>query len=154
METIRRMLEHQQWADRRLLDSLRRSGGGSSEARRLLRHILIAEQVWALRLEGRGTSHLRLWAEEDDLDALARLLEDNAQRYAAILPGLTEARLDEQLEYRNQSGVPFRTPIRDILAHVALHGQYHRGQVNRLVREAGDEPQALDYIVYARESGS
>lgn len=144
------MIEHQQWADRRLLETLKLDGGVSPEALKLFRHILIAEQVWAVRLEGRDSSHLQLWAGEDDPGALEHLLEDNARCYARILAGLSEERLDELLEYRSQSGAPFSNSIRDILAHVALHGQYHRGQINRLVREGHGEPPALDYIVFAR----
>jgi uncharacterized damage-inducible protein DinB len=67
------------------------------------------------------------------------------------LADLTEEQLDSDLTYANQSGVEFRTPIRDILTHVALHGQYHRGQINRILREAGGEPQPLDYILFVRQ---
>jgi len=41
--------------------------------------------------------------------------------------------------------------VRDILLHVAMHGQYHRGQINQLLRGAGLEPISVDYIVFVRE---
>ena len=31
--------------------------------------------------------------------------------------------------YKNSKGTEFRNSKRDILTHVALHGQYHRGQI-------------------------
>ncbi|PWW05142.1 putative damage-inducible protein DinB [Paenibacillus cellulosilyticus] len=151
MKTIKRMFEHQMWADRRLVDAVRQSGGGSQELLRLFRHVEIAEQVWITRLNGRSTAHLQLWADDADLDSIEALLASNEQQYRTYLAELTEEQLDADLTYANQSGVEFRTPIRDILTHVALHGQYHRGQINRMLREAGGEPRPLDYIVFARE---
>ena len=35
--------------------------------------------------------------------------------------------------------------------HMATHGAYHRGQVALLVRDAGADPLATDFIVYMRE---
>jgi len=150
LKTIKRMLEHQIWANSRLLAAVRQSGGGSQELLRLFRHLAIAEQVWITRLNGGTTAHLKLWAEDMNLDEIEALLASNGQQYMEYLAGLTEEQLDGDSTYANQSGVEFRTPIRDILAHVALHGQYHRGQINRMLREAGGEPQPLDFILFAR----
>ncbi|WP_308637147.1 DinB family protein [Paenibacillus silvisoli] len=154
MKTIKRMLEHQMWADRELLAGVRASGADNREALKLLRHVAIAEQVWVTRLSGESSGKLQLWTDDAELASLEELYADNEARYAAYLDSLTEERLDEVLTYANQSGTVFHTPIRDILTHVALHGQYHRGQINRVLREAGGEPKALDYILYARLSES
>ncbi|MBO9597690.1 MAG: damage-inducible protein DinB, partial [Cohnella sp.] len=64
--------------------------------------------------------------------------------------GLEESALDEMVDYANQSGVPFRTSVRDILSQVLLHGQYHRGQINRALRIESAEPVQVDFITYAR----
>jgi uncharacterized damage-inducible protein DinB len=37
-----------------------------------------------------------------------------------------------------------------MLVHVALHGQYHRGQVALLLRASGFEPATTDYIAWTR----
>ncbi|MBD3921931.1 DinB family protein [Paenibacillus sp. PR3] len=152
MKTVKRMFEHQLWADRQLLDAVRNSGGGSPEALRLFRHLAIAEQVWIIRLNGESSTHLQLWADDADVDDIEALIASNEQQYTAYLAALTEEQLDEDLTYASQNGTVFRTPIRDILTHVALHGQYHRGQINRILRETAGEPQALDFILFARNN--
>jgi uncharacterized damage-inducible protein DinB len=151
LKTIKRMLEHAVWANRQLLAAVRESGGGSPEALRLFRHIAIAEQVWITRLNGETSAHLQPWADNADLDSIESLIASNEQQYRAYMAELTEEKLDANLSYANQSGAMFQTPIRDILTHVALHGQYHRGQINRMLREDGGEPQALDFILFARK---
>jgi uncharacterized damage-inducible protein DinB len=50
----------------------------------------------------------------------------------------------------NSAGQAFTSTVEDILLHVCLHGQYHRGQVALLLREAGAAPATTDYIAFAR----
>ncbi|GEM_PF-734066 len=146
MRTIRRLLEHLTWANKELLAGLREQPNASGEIGRLFRHILIAERVWVTRLEGGSSAHLTLW-EESDIAPLEELARDNERRYKRYIAGLSESDLDRMLDYANQSGVRFRTSIRDILIHVALHGQYHRGQINNALRRQAGSPVALDYIL-------
>lgn len=152
MKTIRTMIDHQIWANKRLLEAMRAGGADNREALKLFRHLAIAEQVWITRLNGESSANLVLWSDDGSLAEIEALLASNEERYSAYLNALTEEKLDEILVYANQSGTEFRTPIRDVLTHVALHGQYHRGQVNRAIRQASGEPAALDYIVYSRLS--
>lgn len=152
MKTIRNMFDHQVWANKRLLEAMRAGGADNEEALKLFRHVAVAEQVWITRLNGESSAHLVLWSDDASLAEIEALLASNEQLYAAYLDALTEDRLDDAIVYKNQSGAEFRTPIRDVLTHVALHGQYHRGQVNRALRQSSAEPAALDFIVYSRLS--
>lgn len=52
--------------------------------------------------------------------------------------------------YTNSKGDEFKYSVGDILTHVALHGQYHRGQINSRLRAMGVEPVSVDYIIFAK----
>ncbi len=149
MLTIRRMLEHMYWANDALLAGLREQRVANGEIGKLFRHVLIAEQVWVTRLEGKSSAHLTLW-EESDVASLEALVRDNERRYKRYIGELEESDLDLMLDYENQSGAKFRSSIRDILIHVTLHGQYHRGQINSALRRQSGNPVALDPILFAR----
>ncbi|MGO4374581.1 DinB family protein, partial [Paenibacillus sp. MCAF20] len=99
---------------------------------------------------GKGSAQYSLWEEVDDLMAIRVMFEENADQYRVYIEGLEESELDEMIDYANQSGVPFQTSIRDILLQVLLHGQYHRGQINRALRIESAEPVQVDYITFAR----
>ena len=43
---------------------------------------------------------------------------------------------------------PEVTTIGDTALQVALHGTYHRGQINARLREIGGEPPLVDYIAW------
>ena len=89
-----------------------------------------------------------------DLDGCAALAEGNRARWAAYLGALTAQAAARELDYRMTNGTPARSRVSDILLHVALHGQYHRGQIALLVRAAGGEPRGTDFITFAREAAA
>ncbi|MCK9860031.1 DinB family protein [Paenibacillus sp. ATY16] len=150
MKTIRRMMDHLYWADGRILDALEESETKNKDLLKLVRHVAVAEQVWLSRLQGRGSAQYSLWEEAEDLTAIRTMFEENAKQYRVYIERLDESGLDEMIDYSNQSGVPFRTSVRDILLQVLLHGQYHRGQINRALRTLSAEPVQVDYITFAR----
>jgi uncharacterized damage-inducible protein DinB len=78
------------------------------------------------------------------------LIEENNRNFSELLASLSDANVDDQVVYKNSTGKEFTTSIRDILTHVALHGQYHRGQINRVLRGEGLEPVNIDFITFAR----
>lgn len=143
------MMEHLYWANQQLLTGLNGINRLNRDAIRLFRHIVVSEQTWLLRLEGKDSSHLSLW-EDGAISELEELVRVNERNYKNHIARLSEDQLDTMIDYKNQSGRSYRTSIRDILTHVALHGQYHRGQMNKLLRERNAEPLSLDYIAYVR----
>jgi uncharacterized damage-inducible protein DinB len=72
-------------------------------------------------------------------DLFERLLVDN-----------DDAALARLVDYRNSAGRAFKNSVGDIVTHVAMHGSHHRGQIARLLRQAGQEPPYTDYIQFAR----
>ncbi|WP_336781770.1 DinB family protein [Paenibacillus illinoisensis] len=150
MKTIKAMMEHLYWADGRILDALQKSETKNKDLLKLVRHVAVAERVWLSRLLGKDSRQYSLWEEAEDLSVIRSMFEENAKQYRVYMEGLDESRLDEMLDYVNQSGVLFQTSVRDILSQVILHGQYHRGQINQALRINSAEPVPIDYITFAR----
>ncbi|MCZ8518486.1 MULTISPECIES: DinB family protein [Paenibacillus] len=151
MQTIRNLFAHLDWANRKLLEALQAAPAEeASKASVLFLHVLQAEHIWLTRLRGESSEGLALWVDPVDLAVCAALIDANGDGYRAYLDALPEDRLDKPIAYRSQAGAPFESSLRDILIHVALHGQYHRGQINAALRAGGIEPAGVDYILYAR----
>jgi uncharacterized damage-inducible protein DinB len=144
----RLLFEHVAWADRLLLDAILRLDPPPAEAWREYVHVLGAESVWLDRLLGRP-QRVAVWPEltTAEATALAESLRGEYDRYVDTLDGNV---LDERVPYTNSAGRSFETPVADILLHVALHGQYHRGKINLMLRRDGHEPAPTDYISFAR----
>ncbi|OMD64233.1 damage-inducible protein DinB [Paenibacillus odorifer] len=150
MKTIKCMMDHLYWADAQILEALEESEMKNKDLLKLVRHVAVAERVWLSRLQGKSSAQYSLWEEAEDLTAIRTEFEENAEQYRVYIEGLEESDLDVRVDYANQNGVPFQTSVRDILSQVILHGQYHRGQINRALRTELAEPVQVDYITFAR----
>lgn len=151
MHTLATLLDHVAWADARAVAALRALPDDHPEraqGERLLAHLAAAAHVWLSRIEGRAPRH-PVWPalSLDEAEALAR---ESIAGLRAVAAG-DEAALARVVEYRTTSGAAFTNTVAEILAHVALHGSYHRGQVAALVRQGGGVPAATDFIVWVRE---
>ncbi|MBO7748726.1 DinB family protein [Paenibacillus sp. MWE-103] len=150
MQTIRIMFKQLNWANKRILAHLR-TQDHNEQALRLFAHILHSEQVWLTRLLGKDSSHIAIWPDAD-LSDCSRWIDENHGNFLAYLISIEEnGNLENVIAYKNQTGRSYTTSVHDILTHVALHGQYHRGQINTILRAAGGEPVNVDFIAYIRE---
>lgn len=142
-----RLLAHLEWANRRTLEAARESGDG--EALRLLSHLLASERIWLRRIETGDSSGVEIWPDLSP-EECSSLFDENLDAYRSYLDSCSEQDLSREVTYRNSSGREFDTPLGEILLHVFLHGTYHRGQIARELRDAGDEPVNTDFIQFVR----
>ena len=150
LKTIQRMYEHLIWANQHILNTLQNIDGGNHEANRLFSHILFAEKIWITRLQGLDSTQLPLWSAVD-IEVCTELVRENEELITTFLANTAKPDLDKLVSYKNSSGKEFNNSVRDILTHVALHGQYHRGQINARLRADGFEPVNVDFITFVRE---
>jgi uncharacterized damage-inducible protein DinB len=143
------MYEHLNWANQRIFETLQSIEDENQEVWRLFSHILNAENVWITRLRGMDSSQLPIWSEVD-IEICAELVKQNEESFTAFFTNLANTDLDKIISYTNSKGREFKYSVRDILTHVALHGQYHRGQINSRLRAVGIEPVNIDFITFVR----
>lgn len=146
LQLLHRLWDHTVWADKQLWPAIVPHAG--REPWREYLHILGAEEVWLARLE-RRPANAAVWPElnVEQAAALRQDIEDGYRRYLGALR--TDA-LTVPIDYTNTAGKAFASTPADILTHVALHGQYHRGKVNLLLRQAAADPAPVDFIAFVR----
>jgi len=145
------LFSYTRWANERVLDTLQSAETLPERARELFSHLLRTQDVWYGRVADTDHADLDFWAT-DPLPACAERLDASTRRWHTVLDERAGA-LDQPVSYTNSSGTPFETPLRDICTHVVNHGTHHRAQIALVLREAGIEPPATDYIYYLREEG-
>jgi uncharacterized damage-inducible protein DinB len=145
------MYDHVNWANQRILETLQSIEDGNQEVNRLFSHILFGERIWITRLQGLDSSQLPVWSDVD-IEVCAELVMLNDVSFKEYLTDLVEADLDKLISYTNSKGTEFKHSARDILTHVALHGQYHRGQINSKLRAKSFEPVNIDFIKFLDSS--
>ncbi len=143
------MYDHLNWANQRILEKLQSIEDENQEVNRLFSHILFGERIWITRLQGLDSSRLPIWSDVD-IEVCAELVMKNEESLTMFLTNLVNADLDKIIFYTNSKGTEFKNSVRDILTHIAMHGQYHRGQINSRLRADGIEPVNIDFITFLR----
>lgn len=144
----RRLFAFDHWANLTSLAALAPAADRAPRSVAWLNHILGAKRIWLARVTGTTPPFgVNPTFGVDDLRGEFASARDG---WAAFLETLSGADLDRVIRYANLKGDPFETLLGDILAHVPVHGQHHRGQVNADLRAAGLTPPAIDYIHAAR----
>lgn len=156
IEHFRMMQAYETWGNAATLDAIdsvppqSRTGTHFMRAIQVMAHNQVARSVWLARLEGRSekpSDWFPAWpvgdtrAKAGDLDA----------RWTAYLAKLTDADLDRKIVYSSSEGIGYSSTIAEILAHVYNHSTYHRGQITRLVTEAGGRRATTDLIAMTRK---
>ena len=157
VQTVRGLLGYTIWADRTVLDALKRVGAedltretGTSFGSLLgtMAHILGSEQLWLSRFLGVPLSQLPGVEDFQTLDALLASYEDFWPQLELFLASLLADQLDQEFVWTNSRGETHSAPFRQVLLHFVNHATYHRGQVVSLLRQLGHEPPHTDLVYY------
>jgi len=143
-----KLVNHLEWADQRVLQSLRSAQHAAPKALEIYAHILGSEHVWLSRINS-TTAQLAVWPKLG-LDECEKVAAQNVVGLRTVISSLTSDSLERGITYLNSAGDQFTSTLQDILTHVMMHGSYHRGQVASLVRGGGDTPAPTDFIFFAR----
>lgn len=146
-DILRELFDNDLWANARIMVCLRSEPERNHKALRFLGHLLSAEAIWLARLQRKDTSAVDKFPALS-LDECEELAARNQKGYFEFLNSMDDQGLDSLVTYRNFAGSEFRTRVRDILMHVALHGTYHRGQISLTVRGPGFEPVDTDFTTF------
>lgn len=147
-EHFSKLATHLEWADQRVLESLRSAANAPAQAHEIFAHMLGSEHVWLSRINGRP-AQLVVWPNLT-LDDCERVAAENVAELRKLISTLSGDALAREITYRNSAGDQFTSTLEDILTHVTMHGSYHRGQVALLIRAGGDTPSPTDYIFFTR----
>lgn len=133
-------------ADEIIIKAFAATGFSISEANTLLSHVLSAQHIWAKRILGEQP----LYAVWETLNPEEFLLihQTNFVLFENILANIEVTR---SIGYGNSSGKSFNNTVEEILMHVCNHGTYHRGQLAKMLKQAGYSPPVTDYIMLKRE---
>ena len=156
---IRSLYDYNRWANARVIEVLNNLGKDKitkhieSSYPSLLQtfaHIVAAEWVWLQRWNGESPTTFPSWSVSAEYDDVRTNLSEIESKREVLLSSLGESDLETFIDYKLLSGAEHRERFADLLIHVVNHSTYHRGQLTTMIRQAGGEPVATDYIAYKR----
>ncbi|MBL7942958.1 MAG: hypothetical protein JNM00_09340 [Flavobacteriales bacterium] len=141
------LLEHEHWANLRILHWLQQQPLWHEKVKPILDHLIAAHENWFARIEGRAPK-LEVWWSDIHPDEYEVKL---VQYHQSWKHWLEVGGAGKTYRYTNTKGDAFTNTGSEILTHLCLHSQYHRGQVTVLMRPLVKEIPSTDFIVWLRQ---
>jgi uncharacterized damage-inducible protein DinB len=159
--TARMLTRYNAWADRMIFDAVAALPEGEAEKSRkslfkniihTLNHNCVIDLIWQAHLEGREHGYTaRNTPDHPPLDELRRQQQAVDDWYIAWSDALSDAALDEKVNFTLIGGNQGVMTRGEILLHVVNHTTYHRGFVADLFYQVPARPPTTDLPVFLRE---
>ena len=158
--SFRRLFGYNVWANARVLSAAAQltparfaapaalSHGG---VRGTLVHVLGTEWMWRQRYQqGVSPPALPEEAAYPTIEDVQQWAAEEAAAMRSYLASLDGAALAAPVHYTNTHGMPFATPLWEILTHVVNHGTQFRAEAAVALTQYGHSPGDLDFIAFVR----
>jgi uncharacterized damage-inducible protein DinB len=150
-DQLQRMCAHDIAANVRMLGALHGLGDTAPQkAIDRMAHVALTIELWLHRMGAFPEKPGNIFPEGAGLHAVAQHAELAGRAWSAFVETLTDEQCDREFDFVSTEGSEGRMRIADALAHMSLHGQYHRGQVSILCSDLLPEPLVTDYAYFAR----
>jgi uncharacterized damage-inducible protein DinB len=140
------LIAMKRWADRGLCDLVsqnfdRLTKEEASIMLRIFDHIHVVDRIFQHHLQGLPHTFQapRSW-ELPELQELAQSMREVDDWYASYVGSLAENDLEQGVDFVFTSGKPARMRRSEIILHVCLHGNYHRGNAGAVLQLKGITP--------------
>ncbi len=152
------LIEVKRWADAHLCDAMRQNLERLSKEDavlmlRILDHIHVVDRIFQHHLQGEPHSFKAPRSDAlPDFESLARGVREVDDWYAAYMQGVQASDLDQPIDFVFTHGRPERMSRGEMLLHVCLHGNYHRGNAGALLQLRGLTPGRDGITDYLQET--
>ncbi len=158
-DTARTLTRYSQWSNKVMFDAVAALPEGAALKPRAslfknmvhtLNHIYVIDRIWQAHLEGRDHGYeARNTKDHPPLTELWRLQQEVDAWYVDWSDRQTGAALAETVQYTLIGGNTGTMTRGEILLHVVMHTNYHRGFVADMIYDVpGCRPPTMDLPVY------
>jgi uncharacterized damage-inducible protein DinB len=151
---LQKLYGHQAWSNVELLDALEtvdheEHGTELQTALRLIGHHHVVSRIFAGHLQGIPHGFTSDTLEETPaLDELRAAVVSSDRWYLDYVGKASAAVLSEAVAFTFTDGDEGCMTREEMLAHVVLHGGYHRGEIGRILRQVSITPPWDTFAVY------
>lgn len=162
-ETARMLMRYKQWSNRVMFDAVAKLPEGVAVEPRptlfknmvhTLNHNYVIDRIWQAHLEGRDHGYeARNTKDHPPLAELAKMQQALDDWFVSWSDAQTDATLAETMQYVLIGGNSGAMTRGEILLHLVMHANYHRGFVSDMIYAVpGQRPPTMDLPVFMREA--
>jgi len=154
--TLERVFAYKAQANGELLTTMQlldESSPAKEIAIRILNHTYVVDRIFAAnmnRVEHEYTSPNPIQAPS--LEELTEAIKKSDHWYVEYVSRLDKTLLSESLDFTFTDGAPGRMTREEMLMHVTIHGEYHRGQIGLIMMQNSVTPPPDAFTGYLHNS--
>lgn len=150
--------DYVKWADLRNLDAAASVPSGRWDedhgfsfgtVHKTLLHMIGAQHVWVGRWSGDSSRAFPTVEELPTIEAIRTRWNAVHDELLGYVAKQTDASLERRIDYL-RNNIPHSNVLWHAIAHCADHSNYHRGQLNSLIKLSGGTPAGTMYIDWRR----
>jgi uncharacterized damage-inducible protein DinB/putative sterol carrier protein len=154
--TLERVFSYKANANNEMLTAMGEFDDTSSAreiAFRILNHTYAVDRIFAANLTGteHGYSSPNPM-QAPPLDELSAAIRKSDQWYINYVSLLNDTQLAEPIDFTFTDGLPGRMSRGEMLMHVTVHGEYHRGQISMLMMENSITPPGDGFTTFLHKT--
>jgi uncharacterized damage-inducible protein DinB len=156
VSTLERIFSYKAKANSETVNALRQFGEASLAkeiAIRILNHTYAVDRIFAGNLT--GTQHGYTSPnpmQAPSVDELSGAIKTSDQWYINYVSLLDESHLAERIDFVFTDGLPGRMSREEMLTHVTVHGEYHRGQISLLMMQNSVTPPGDGFTTFLHKT--
>ncbi len=156
VSTLERVFSYKAKANNEMLTAMRQFDEASPAkeiAVRVLNHTYAVDRIFAanLRRAEHGYTSPNP-GQAPSLEELSAAIKTSDQWYLDYVSRLDQAQLAERIDFTFTDGEPGRMSREEILMHVTVHGEYHRGQISLLMMQNSITPPADGFTSFLHKT--
>jgi uncharacterized damage-inducible protein DinB len=120
---------------------------------RVLSHTYVVDRVFAANMTGAEHGYASPNpGNAPTLDELSSAIETSDQWYIDYVSHLDDAQLAELIDFTFTDGAPGRMSREEMVMHVTVHGEYHRGQISLIMMQNSIAPPADGFTSFLHKA--
>jgi uncharacterized damage-inducible protein DinB/putative sterol carrier protein len=153
---LERIFCYKAYANNEILAAMRQFEDASPAkeiAVRILNHTYAVDRIFAANLTGTAhgyTSPNPMKAPS--IEQLSAAIKTSDQWYINYVSLLDETQLAERIDFTFTDGLPGRMSREEMLMHLTVHGEYHRGQISLMMMENSATPPADGFTTFLHKT--
>lgn len=142
--TLERVFNYKAKANDEILAAMRQFDDASPAreiAIRVFNHTYAVDRIFAANLRRAEHGHSSPNpSPAPSLEELSEAIKTSDQWYMDYVSHLDEVQLAERIDFTFTDGLPGRMSREEMLMHVTVHGEYHRGQISVIMMQNSITP--------------
>ena len=156
VSTLERVFSYKAKANEEILTAMRQFDDASPAkeiAVRVLSHTCVVDRIFAANLTGTEHGYISPNASHaPSLEELSAAIKTSDQWYIDYVSRLDETQLAERIDFTFTDGLPGRMSREEMLMHVTVHGEYHRGQISLIMMQNSIAPPGDGLTTYLHKT--